>query len=150
MTISIANTIAEAIAQRLALVRIAGGYFTDVGKVVFRGRHQCPAGTTTLIELEEDAALPKAEPYTAIAVQHFIVEAAAECDPDNPDLVGHQLVADICRATLSTDLTLGGLLESPLTYTGRVIQPRSDGQSIVSVQIKLDATYRFNPATQYQ
>jgi len=147
MNISRANTIAEALVARLQNVRTTNGYHTNVGREVFRGKRKLmEADVTTLFEDEEDAGPPKAEPYTAIAVQHFIAEAATTCDPDNPEIAGHKLVADLCKTLFSADLTLSGLLEAPLTYTGRVIQPRVDGQSLVNVQIKLDATYRFTPA----
>lgn len=144
-----ANDIAAALAARLQLIRTASGYHTNAGAVVYRGKRQLPEGTPeciTLFEGEEDASAPKGEPYTAVAVQHFYAEGQAPCSADNPDLAGHDLVEDMLRALFSGDLTLGGLLTGLLTYTGRVIQPRPDGQNLVIVQIKLDATYTLTPA----
>lgn len=147
IVISRANTIAETLKARLGQVRKASGYYTNAGRKVYRGKRQLDeADACTLFEGEEDAGSPRGEPYTAIAVDHFVAEACVECDPDNPDIAGHKLVADLCRAVFSGSPTLDGLLESPLTYTGRVIQPRLEGQSLVNVQIKLDATYLFTPA----
>lgn len=145
-----ANNIAAALAARLKLIRKAAGYHTNAGAVVYRGKRQLPEDTLaciTLFEGEEDAQSPKGEPYTVIAVQHFYAEGQTPCDPDNPDLAGHDLVEDIQRALFSGDSRLDGLLAGPLTYTGRVIQPRPDGQNLVIVQIKLDATYTLTPAT---
>jgi hypothetical protein len=147
IVISRANTIAEVLKSRLESVRKANGYYTNAGRRVYRGKRQLPeADCATLFESEEDAGNPRGEPYTAVAVAHFVAEAAVECDPDNPDIAGHKLVADLCRALFGGSPNLDGLLESPLTYTGRAIQPRVDGQSLVNVQIKLDATYLFTPA----
>jgi len=145
-----ANTIAAALAARLKLIRKAAGYHTNAGAVVYRGKQQLPediADCITLFEGEEDAQQPKGEPYTVIAVQHFYAEGQTQCDPDNPDLAGHALVEDLLRALFTGDAKLDGLLSGPLTYTGRVIQPRLDGQNLVIVQIKLDATYTLTPST---
>jgi hypothetical protein len=144
-----ANDIAEALKSRLEAIRTAAGYATDVGTTVYRGRRQLnEENACTLFEGEEDASgAAKKEPYTVTAIIHFTAEGAVACDPLNPDLAGHDLVADMQRALFTGDSTLGGLLAGPLTYTGRVIQPRQDGQSIVTVQIKLDAIYTMTPAT---
>lgn len=144
-----ANNIAAALASRLGLILTASGYHTNAGAVVYRGKRQLPEDTPaciTLFEGEEDAQSPKGEPYTVIAVQHFYAEGQAVCDPDNPDIAGHALVEDMQRALFTGDSRLDGLLSGPLTYTGRVIQPRMDGQNLVIVQIKLDATYTLTPA----
>lgn len=144
-----ANTIAAALASRLAQITTVAGYHTNAGAAVYRGKRQLPediADCITLFEGEEDAQSPKGEPYTVIAVQHFYAEGQAVCDPDNPDIAGHALVEDMQRALFTGDSKLDGLLSGPLTYTGRVIQPRMDGQNLVIVQIKLDATYTLTPA----
>lgn len=145
-----ANAIAEALKARLQQVRRSGGYHTDVGARVYRGRVQLAEADipcAVLFEGEEDAARPKGEPYTVPAVLHFIVEAHAPCAPENPDLAGHDLVEDLLRALFGGDPRLGGLLNDLLTYTGRVIFPREGGSGVVTVQIKLDAPYNLTPAT---
>jgi hypothetical protein len=143
-----ANDIAEAIKARIETIRTANGYATDIGQTVHRGRRQLETpDTATLYEGEEDASKPRAVPYTATAIINFTIEACAHCDPDNPDIAGHILIADIQRAVFSDDNTLSGLLSETIQYAGRVIQPRIDGQSIVNVQVRLQATYTLTPAT---
>lgn len=142
-----ANDIAAVIATRLATIRTSNGYETDAGQTVYRGKRNLSAGNCiTLFEGEEDATRPRGEPYTANAIMHFIAEGVVACDPENPDIAGHKLVADIQKAIFSTDHTLSGLLASPIIYTGRVIQPRADGSPLVSAQVRLDATYTITPA----
>jgi hypothetical protein len=147
-TISRADEIAKALKTRLQAIRKNAGYHTDIGLKVYRGKRQLTAGNcATLYEGEEDAGRStRAEPYTTTAVQHFVAEAAVECDPDNPDIAGHKATADLLKALFTGDATLGALLAGPILYTGRVIQPRLDGQALVLVQIKLDATYSLTPA----
>ncbi len=143
-----ANDIASELVNRLKTIRTANGYTTDVGAAVYRGQRQLSAtNACTLFEGEEDATgTTRKEPYTLTALVHYVAEAAVACDPNNPDIAGHALAADMQRALFTGDATLGNLLASPLLYTGRVIQPRPDGQSIVTVQIKLDALYTLTPA----
>lgn len=146
--VSRANDIADAIKARSQAVRKINGYHTDIGQTVYRGKRQLTAGnSTTIWEGEEDAGrATRGSPYTTTAVQHLVIEAAVDCDPDNPDIAGHKAIADLQRAIFAGDERLDGLLAAPLQYTGRVIQPRLDGQSLVVVQIKLDATYSLTPA----
>jgi hypothetical protein len=143
-----ANDIATAIVDRLKTIRSNAGFNTNVGAAVYRGRQQlAEPNACTLFEGEEDASgSAYIEPYTVTAIIHFTAEAAVVCDPLNPDVAGHDLAEDMQKALFSGSATLGGLLASPLIYTGRVIQPRKDGQAIVTVQIKLDALYTLTPA----
>ena len=103
MNISTANTIAETIAGRLQAIHKTNGYHTDIGRAVYRGKGQrTAANCCTLHEREEDAGHPtgRAEPYTTTAVQHFVVEAVVDCDPDNPDEAGHKAAAVVVAVML--------------------------------------------------
>lgn len=146
--VSRADEIAKTLKTRLQSIRKSNGFHTDIGAKVFRGKRQLTTGNcVTIYEGEEDAGrATRREPYTTTAVLHYTAEAALDCDPDNPDIAGHKVVADILRALFAGSETLDGLLAAPILYTGRVIQPRMDGQSMVAVQIKLDATYSLTPA----
>jgi hypothetical protein len=146
--ISRADAIVSELLARLTTIRKSAGFNTDTGRCVFDGKLQISeADAITLVELEEDASAPRGNPYTVQAVMHLVVEAVVSCNPDHPNKAGRAAIADIFRALFSGDTTLSGLLSGQLTYTGRVIQPRLDGQNLVSVQIKLDAVYPLTPQT---
>ncbi|WP_041646656.1 hypothetical protein [Aromatoleum aromaticum] len=147
-----ADTIAAAIATRLQTIRIANGYATDAGAAVYRGRTSFDAADVPCItiaepedEIEEQRDHPDGDGADLIARLPFTIEAFAACNPDAPNVAGHQLVADIKRAIFSADITLGGLAVT-LRYLGRTIAPREPGARIVTVAVKIRVGYTENLA----
>lgn len=134
-----AAAIAAALAQRLESIRQANGYLTDAGAHVWHGRISIDPDNLPSITLHEDEDLverQRAEAIDAGILLPFVIEATSECDPDNPNLAGHELIADIKRAIFAGDVTWGGLAQKTL-YTGRTVGPRPDGTNLVTVTVRL-------------
>ena len=145
--ISKADSIVQALITRLSTIKKANNYQTSAGKKIIDGQRQSiEADTIAIYETEEDSTRTKGEPYTATAVMHLVIEGVVACTADAPNKAGRRLAADLQKAAFGGDASLEGLLVTPLIYTGRVIQPRLDGQLMVVVQIKLDAIYQLTPA----
>lgn len=144
-----AAAIAAAVATRLSLVTRANGYHTDAGLHVWRGRTAIDANelpSITLFEqedqVEEQRIIAASTPATIDTnlLLPFVIEASSQCDPDNPNIDGHTLVADIKRAIFSGDLTWGSLA-SHTRYIGRTIGPREGGEDIVTVTVQIRIGY---------
>lgn len=141
-----ANDIAAALAARLATIRTANGYATDAGQHVYRGAigiAEENAPFSAIIEQEdqvEDQRIKDrstgADPIDADLLLPFDIVAFAPCDPDNPAIAGHALVADIKRAVFGGDLTWGGLA-THTRYIGRSIPPRTAGSTLVEVRVSI-------------
>jgi hypothetical protein len=131
--------IADALAQRLKLIRKTAGYLTDAGLQVWQGRLTIDPDSLPSITIREDEDLverQRGQADDAAVLLPFVIEATSPCDADNPNLAGHVLIADIKRAIFSGDLTWGGLAQRTL-YTGRTIGPRQDGSDLVTVTVKI-------------
>lgn len=141
-----ANDIAAALAARLATIRTANGYATEAGQHVYRGaigiaEEQAPF--ISIVEQEdqvEDQRIKDrsagADPIDADILLPFDIVAVGPCDPDNPSIAGHTLVADIKRAVFGGDLTWGGLA-THTRYIGRSIPPRTAGSTLVEVRVSI-------------
>lgn len=140
-----ANDIAQRIVERLSDIRTAEGYETDAGLNVFRGRKAVPElPAIVLFELEdlvEDQAADGSGHPAGVAVNAglllpFDIQALAACEPAQHMTTGHALVADIKRAVFGGDMRWGGLA-THTRYIGRSIEPRTDGDTTVSVLVQI-------------
>lgn len=139
---STANDIALALHARLAEIRTANGYETDAGALVYRGRRRLdPSKMPCCVIIEMPDSVRDQQPRRAALSAVFVLEGHAQCDPDNPNDVGHQLVADIKRAVFRAPLQYAdGKPVLSVDYVKRTIAPREDGLAVVSagVEIKVD------------
>lgn len=141
-----ADTIAAAVAARLAGITKANGYATDLGLYVSRGSLAVDADklpACTLIEQEDQVESQRiidrksgADPIDCHILMPFTIEATSLCDPDKPNIAGHALVADIKRAIFGGDLTWGGLA-SHTKYLGRTLGPRPEGANLVTATVQI-------------
>lgn len=147
--VSKAADIAGRIAERLGGITVAGGFQTDVGTTVLRGRRNISeedVPCTLLVEGEDtnsDQRMGKAR-----IAQRYIMEGYSECDPDHPNDTGHAIVADFKRAifTEADDPMLGPLgfpagYVSDVRYIGRSITPRDAGVSQVAAAVEIEVSY---------
>ncbi|XZG69241.1 hypothetical protein ACTSKR_11315 [Chitinibacteraceae bacterium HSL-7] len=139
--ISIEHDIALAIAARLAAIRQADGFHTDIGQRVFRGRvafepDQLPCAV--LVE-KDDVVLEQKRRAVKQGLGYMLI-GYARCDPAHPNDTAHQIVADLKRAIFSDTALLHDKVRD-LEYVGRSIMPRDDGAAIVSavVEIRVEA-----------
>jgi len=142
------NDIIEALRDRLSLIRIANGYATDIGRMVFRGRRNISEDMLpccTIIEAEDEIERQKPRSgldHTfplAFESLPVTIEAHGPCDADHPSIAAHDMVRDIKRAIFSGDLLFGGLAIAT-QYIGRTVGDREPGTSIAvgQVMIKID------------
>lgn len=146
--ISKADAIAGLLVQRMKQIRVVNGFNTDAGMTVYRGRialDESKFPCVTLFEDEEFVLEQKNHDISCVVSAPFVTEGHCLCDPDNPNVAGHALVADIQKALFKDDVRLGELLIQPLMYAGRVINGRPDGQNFVTVQVKFSARFVFQP-----
>jgi len=139
-----ASHIALALSERLATILKAGGYATDAGAKVMRGRkrldeRQLPC--IVIIEMED--TIQDQRPNAVKLSQKYVIEGHSACDPDNPNDVGHDLVADIKRALFSEKLVFGAedTKAVQMKYNGRNIAPREDGLAVVAVSVVVSVEY---------
>lgn len=138
---SIASNFALGLTARLQLIRLANGYETDCGQVVFRGRRVPDENKLPCLVIVEGEDRPADEQRGRVKVEApYQIEGHVVCDPDNPNDAAHAVVADIKRAVFSGDVSFGGIVRD-LRYGGRSISPREDGLSIVSASVEIVVTW---------
>lgn len=144
---SIANDIAQAIASRLANISITNGYQTDLNHKVLRGRrrlNQPDLPCAVLIERDDKPSGQSGQRDPSAKIkQPYVIEGHAACDPDNPNDVGHQIIADLKRAIWSGGPLVYGAAQKVITvtYEGKSIAPREDG--IVGVAAAIEISVEF-------
>lgn len=143
---SLASDIASIITDRLAGITKAGGYLTDIGAKVYRGRRALAKDAPPCVVLIEgdDLVREGSGPHVKLD-QVYILEGFVACDPDNPNDAAHEVLADLKRAIFAGDRTFGRLVRA-LHYRGRTIGVRSDGQAIVSANIEIAVEFAENLA----
>lgn len=143
---STANDIALAVSARLDNITIANGYQTDVGQNVFRGRRRLDPShlpCVVLIEREDQPAGQSGQREPQVKVkQRFTMEGHADCDPDNPNDVGHKIVADMKKAIWSAPFMYGADKKLiTVNYEGRSIAPREEGLAVVSAAVEISVEF---------
>lgn len=143
---SIANDIALAVSARLETITIANGFSTDIGLKVMRGRKRLdPSNLPCAVLIERDDKPEKQtgqrDPSVKVA-QVYILEGHAACDPENPNDMGHLIIADIKKAIFSSKLTYGnGQQIYEVIYAGRTIAPREDGMAVVAAAVEISVDF---------
>lgn len=138
-----ASELAALVAARVATVRVANGFNTDVGLRVFRGRMSLNVKDLPCIILAEDADTVLEVKGTKVRLsQRYIIEGHDTCDPEHPNDKAHLILKDIKRAIFGGDLSFGGSLRpNDLEYAGRSIAAREDGTSICAASIEINLSY---------
>lgn len=141
----IGQKVAEALTDRLEQITKANGYRTNAGEHVYRGKTAIDDAVlqhVVLFELDDSGTM---KPGNLSAVrkttQRFAVEGGGVCDADDPNDVGHDLVADVKRALFGPkDPTLGGIT-SDLRYVGKSFDPRKFGSDRIAATIEIEVDY---------
>lgn len=138
--------IADRIRACLSRIRQANGFATDLGAVIKHGSpSQVAPGTLYLSDEEEDTIL---EQKNAVVTrqQPYTVEATLPCTDETRQTVAHAALDDLFRAIWpqEEDDELKNLLADRPAYVGRSIKPRTDGQNLVTVQLRFQVKFVFN------
>lgn len=137
-----AEQISDDLSARLATIRVAAGYETDIGATSFKGRVHITAEAVpcnSIVEGDDNPA--KGNGLTNVQVfQDYALVGYAVCDPANPNDTAHKIIRDIKRAVFKDGATLGGKVRS-LAYQGRNIGPRADGVAIVSAVVHVTVEF---------
>ncbi|WP_042886357.1 hypothetical protein [Cupriavidus necator] len=128
-----------ALKERLQSIRTADGYATDIGARVYLGREfgndeQDPVPLSSLHDgsgESKDATRPHAGTNTW--ARSFVIEGFDTCDPDNPLIKAHAMIADIKRAVFK-DGGLDGRVMN-LRIVGDRAMPRGAGTKTVCAQV---------------
>lgn len=138
-----AKNMAAYIATLLSDIRTANGYSTEIGRLVLRGRRSLEDRHNPCVVLHEGDDTPKDDTLKNVILrQEYIVEAHHTCDPDNPNDIAHDMIADIKKA-IWKDPTWGGAVRQ-IYYRGRGMQPREDGLTVVSAFVRFAVEYADN------
>lgn len=140
--------IATRLQHCLSRIRQDNGFATDIGAVIKHGsRAQVEAGVLYLSDEQEDTVLDQKNAIVT-RQQPYTVEVSLPCADDTRQVVAHAAIADMCRAIWpeKEDDELKNLLADRPAYVGRSIKPRTDGQNLVTVQIKFQVKFVFNLA----
>lgn len=142
-----ASQIAADIEARVKAITKANGYETDIGTTVFRGKiavNDEDVPCTSIIEgLDTVQDTPGRITRWSID-QAYALVGYEHCDPAAPNDTAHAIIRDLKRAMFITngqpDATLGGKVRK-VSYKGRNIAPRADGQSIVMGIVEFGVEY---------
>lgn len=138
-----ASDIAAIVESRIANIKVANGYATEIGSRIFRGRASLDESMMPCaVIVEGDDNVEASQPSRAKIAQTYIVEGHVECDPDHPNDAAHGVIADIKRAIFSGDLTFGqNCRKEDVRYIGRNIATRPDGLAYVAASVRFSITY---------
>ena len=140
MTYTKAGDIAAELATRMARIRLADGFETDIGRDVKRGRRKLPADDAPpCVVMFEGDDTPTDRPGRiplVLVQQAYVFDAFDKCDPDNPNDQAHKLIRDMKRVIFAGDATLGATV-SKVLYVGRDIGPRPDGVALVQARVMI-------------
>lgn len=148
-----ARDVALHLSGLLASITAANGFETDIGRAVYRGKRKIDDTAPPCAVLIEGEDTP-GDVQGAVSqkiTQSYVLGGYAPCDPDNPNDVAHQIIADIKRAVFSTKdatraeqiqgtCTFGGRVKR-VSYRGRDIGPRADGLAIVFAVVHIDVEF---------
>lgn len=138
-----AKTLAQRVNDRIAEIRVANGYLTDIGAKMLRGRLSIDPSylpCTVLVE-SDDSVEDRTHGKVKVAVT-FIAEGHSDCDADNPNDKAHDIVTDLKRAIFSGDATYGGIMRpGDLRYEGKNFGNRPDGASIIAASIQFTCVF---------
>lgn len=145
---SVESTLATRIAERLALITVAGGYATNIGTHVFAGKLKLDPVTEfpAVVLIEDDTRVEeyKGSSQSAVSktVQRYLLVGHDVCDPDAPNEKAYEILADLKRAIFSGDRTFGQITRpNDVVYLGRRIAVREDGTAVISAGIQIDCKF---------
>lgn len=154
---TVAQQVLGALAARLAQISVAGGYNTDAGLHVFRGRAFLDPSTEvpalTVVENDEQGTDAEVTGTLVRETTAYQVQGLVRADRDNPLDAGHELLADIKRALFKApegpefEQLIAG---ATLAYTGRQVLSREEGQSFAEVSVSLEVTHSERYGNPYQ
>lgn len=140
--------IAARLQHCLSRIRQANGFETDIGALIKYGsRAQVEQGTLYLSDEEEDEVVEQKNTAT-VRRQPYTAEITLACTDETRRTVAHTAFSDLCRAIwpAEEDDELKKLLADRPAYVGRRILPRTEGQNLVTVQLKFQVKFVFNLA----
>lgn len=138
---TLADDIAAEITARIAQISIANGYQTDIGLRLFQGRRRIDESHIPCAVIVEGEDSPSGQQNNKVKIEaRYAVEGIAPCDPDNPNIIGRAIVADLKQAIWGSDPTFGRRVQQ-LQYLGRTIAPREDGISNVAAAVEFAVIY---------
>lgn len=139
-----AEGVANEIKARIASIRTANGYETEIGRDVMMGRRKVPGDDrppcAIILEGADDPKDQPARVPSALIQQSYLIDGFDACDPDNPNTKAHAMIRDIKRVIFKGGTTLGGKVRE-VHYRGRDIGPRPDGVALVQVRVIIDVEY---------
>ena len=136
--ICIEHEVALALTGRIAGIKQADGYQTDIGAKVFRGKLRLSENDVPCAVIVEKDDAPAQQQGVKVKNRcPFLIEGHAACDPDHPNDTGHKIVSDIKKAIWGDKSALHPAVKD-IRYVGRSLSPREDGFAQVSAVVEVE------------
>lgn len=142
-----ASDLADYITARVALIKTADGYNTDIGLSVHRGRLKIDDDMipcAVIIEGDDQPGDVVNREEIKIT-QSYVLGGYVKCDPDQPNDAAHLVIKDLKKAIFTGLVVNGGVnfdrKVRSVRYVGRNIGPRSDGKAFVFAVIYIDVEF---------
>lgn len=147
-TLTRARDVAAEIKRRLALVRIANGFETDMGAFISSGNRSTDVSHAPCCVLVEGADHPGSQTPSSgniTLTQDYVVAAILACDIDHPNDTAHKALSDLKRVMFTSadglpNTTFDRQVKQ-VTYRARDIQPRTDGKAFVVTVFEFSVEY---------
>lgn len=132
------HEVAVALSGRIAGIKPANGFQTDIGAQVFRGKLRLSdTDVPCAIIMEKDDSPMQQQGVKIKNRCPFLIEGHAACDPDHPNDTGHKIVSDIKKAIWGDKSALHPSVKE-IRYVGRSLSPREDGFAQVSAVVEIE------------
>ena len=133
------------ICDRLAAIKIADGWLTDIGTTVFRGKMDLDVSELpcTVLANGDDNTIEQQNMQARLHLR-FVAEGHMFCDQNNPTDAVLDMSEDLKKAIFGGDSSYDGIIrpsqnKTPgLRYIGRTIGTRESGSNAVSAGITFD------------
>lgn len=136
------SEVAAEVRARVMTCRLSQGAETDIGRTVYQGRRRIDNDMipcVSIIEARDNPESPEGRKDIMVN-QEFLLFAYFQCDSDNPNIAAHAAIRDLKRCIFKDGARFGGKVVS-VSYMGRDIGPRSDGENFSVAAIEISVKY---------
>lgn len=147
MSINKAGEVAAIVSERMARIKIADGFETDIGQKIFRGRRkvsedQVGTGCVSIIEGTDDVREQLGGRLAEARIKQLygLVAYLRLRSDEEPNDAAHRALRDMKRVIWAGDATFGGKVRA-VSYRGRDMGLRDDGVDIMVAVLEIEVEF---------